>query len=240
MANPGDIVRSYAAKKQWLLLRKNIMVEGDRDVRYFELASQLYLMEHRKSLVGKDLSILSAGSGIKGGTDGVFEEFPTLDKIIKTDCNAEGKVLYRVVALLDNDRAGQTLEKALLAQYRSMKPSRDVFLLNRVLPRISSEPSVLARQISAANSEWKGLDCEIEDLLGRSLLDAFINEMPNALIRPTREVTGHRHFEFSDTAKGRLVLFVKKYAMLEDVAGIVEILKSLRFYLGLEPDGVMS
>ena len=237
MANAGDIVRLYADRKQWRLLRKNVMVEGDRDVRYFELASRLYSTAVGRSLVGKDLSILSAGTGNQGGTDGVFEEFPTLLKIIQTDCDAQGIALFRVVALLDNDRAGQSLEKALFTQYRTMRPGRDVFLLNRVLPRTSSEPTVLARQIDTANSGWKGLDCEIEDLLGGSLLDAFLAEMPNALVRPIGEVSGHRHFEFSDNAKSRLVLYAEDHAMIQDIDGIVEILKSMRFYLGLDPEG---
>lgn len=237
MANPGDTVRWYAEKKHWCLLRKNIMVEGDRDVRYCVLASQLYSREFGRWLVGKDLSILSAGWGDSGGTDGLFEEFPTLTKLIQTDCDGQCKPMFRLAALLDNDPAGQALEKALLTQYRAMKAGRELFLLNRVLPRRSSEPSVLARHIIEANSGWKGLECEIEDLLGASLLDAFLAEMPNAQIRPVKEVAGHRHFEFSDAAKGRLVLYAKENAMIEDVTGIIELLKSMRFYLGLDPDG---
>ncbi|MEW5788825.1 MAG: hypothetical protein AB1899_13330 [Pseudomonadota bacterium] len=237
MANPGDTVRWYAEKKKWPLLRKNIMVEGDRDVRYCVLASQLYSRRFGKWLVGKDLSMLSAGSGDRGGTEGLFEEFPTLTKLIQTDCDGQCKPLFRLVALLDNDRAGQALERALLTQYRTMKAGREIFLLNRVLPRRSSEPNVLARHIAEANSEWKGLECEIEDLLGATLLDAFLAEMPNAQIKPVKVVSGHRHFELSDAAKGRLVLYTKENALLEDLSGIVELLKSLRFYLGLDPDG---
>ena len=237
MASQGDSVRWYADKKAWRLLRKNVMVEGDRDVRYFELADRLYWEKYRRRLIGEDLSILSAGTGDHGGTDGVFEEFPTLVKLIQTDCDNQGKTLFRVVALLDNDRAGRSLAEVLVQRYRGMRHCRDVFLLNRALPRTSSEPTVLFKQIKSANSAWKSIDCEIEDLVGAGLLDAFISEMPNALARQTTEAGGYRHYEWHDNAKSRLVLFTKEHAMIEDVGGIIETLKSIRFYLALDPDG---
>jgi len=238
MANAGDNARWYANRKGWTLLRRNVMVEGDRDVRYFKRAACLYFHNSGKSLLGRDLSILAAGSGDRGGTAGIYEEFPTLVKIIQTDCDLQGKALFRVVALLDNDRAGNSLVKALLSQYRSMKKNRDLFLLNRVFPRNSSEPGILSRQIEIANSAWKGLDCEIEDLLGTELIDGFLSGMTNALARPPAEAGSYRHYEWRDIAKGHLALYAKENAMLRDVTSIVEILKSLRFYLGLNPEGV--
>lgn len=214
------------------------MVEGDRDVRYFELAARLYHDKYGCSLLGKDLSIFSAGTGDKGGTSGIHEELPTLLKLIETDCDLQGKKIFRVVALLDNDRAGQMLIKALLGQYRSMRQNRDVFLLNRLFPRNSSEPTVVPCQIEKANAGWKNLDCEIEDLLSKSLLDAFQSDLSNTPLRPTTQVAGHCHYEWSDASKGRLVIFTKENAMLEDVTSIIEILKSIRHYLGLPQDGI--
>lgn len=235
--SPGDRVRWYAELKTWKLLRRNIMVEGDSDVRYFTVASKLYNQKFGKSLVGTDLSIFSSGAGSMGGTSGVFEEFPTLTKLIQADSDFQGKALFRVIALLDNDYAGKSLKKALLDQYRSMRINRDIFLLNRVLPRKASEPSVLTRHINEENVLWKDLDCEIEDLLAQNLIDAFLEEMPDALKKPCKEISNRRHSEYSDQAKSNLIRFVERNAILDDVEEIVEVLKSLRFYLGLDPDG---
>lgn len=238
MVSPGDHAHWYAKQKGWKLLRRNMMVEGNTDVRYFELASRLYLEAHRAHLVGHDFSIFSPGTGDQGGTRGVLEEFPPLWKIIQTDCDSQGKLVLRAVTLLDNDFAGRSLHKALLQQYRQMKENRDVFLLQRFFPRTTTEPSTLSHQIETHNSQSKGLDCEIEDLLGESLLEAFISDTPNAFERPVKEIAGLRHYEWTPHAKGQLFQFVKEYATLEDMEGITNVLKAIRFYLALNPNGV--
>ncbi|MDP1941058.1 MAG: hypothetical protein Q8K54_10510 [Gallionella sp.] len=198
----------------------------------------MYKNEYGLSLVEKDLSIFSAGTGDRGGTDGIYEELPTLLKLIETDCDAQGAKLFRVVALLDNDRAGKFLLQVLLKQYRTLKQNRDIYLLNIIFPRNSSEPTIVDRQINSENAKWNNLDCEIEDLLGGSLLDAFQDDSSNAPRIPPVEVEGFRHYEWSDAAKSRLIRFAEENAMLEDVIGIVELLKSIRHYLGLPQDGV--
>jgi hypothetical protein len=238
MVKPGDHARWYANQKGWKLLRRNMMVEGNFDVGYFELASRLYFNAHRLHLVGNDLSVFSPGTGDRGGTSGVFEEFPPLWKIIQTDCDSQGKLALRIIALLDNDHAGRSLHRALLQQYRQMKENRDVFLLQRNFPRSTAAPSTLSHQIETHDMQLKGLYCEIEDLLSNNLIDAFISDTPNALQRPTQEVAGFRHHEWTPHAKDQLSQFVKKYAILEDMEGIIEVLKAIRFYLALDPNGV--
>ena len=159
-------------------------------------------------------------------------------KIILRDCDSNGAVLFRLVALVDNDEAGRSLRRSLLQQYRSFRENRDLFVLRRILPRTTSEPSVLTSQIAKHNAPWTNIDCELEDLLGNELITAFLADEPNSLTRPVQSVGQHDHYEWKGPAKARLCMFVERYAQLGDMTGIVEVLKSLRFYLGLPVDGV--
>lgn len=213
------------------------MVEGDSDVRYFELAGNLYKRETGLSLIGGDFNIFSAGPGDLGGTVGIIDEFYTLHNNIRIDFDQNGKVLFRVVALLDNDKAGRSCHRSLLQQHRLLQNNHDIFLLNRVLPRTTSEHKALTSQIEKHNSDWSGIDCEIEDLLDKSLIDCFLDEEPDALLIPMKTAGQHRHYEWTPNAKGKLYRFVESYANFKDLTDLVEILKSFRFYLGLPVDG---
>lgn len=214
------------------------MVEGDSDVRYFELASKLYRQATTLQLLSKDLAIISAGTGDVGGTLGIYEEFPPLFKMIQADADSQSKPLFRLTCLFDNDIAGRQAARTLLHQYRSLRECRDVFLLSRSMPVSTSEPTVLTKTIASANQNWKDLDCEIEDLLDDNFIQAFLSENPLALKRNLIEQGGKTHYEFKDSMKGRLWLFANENCTLSDVTSIVETLKSLRFYLGLPPNGV--
>jgi hypothetical protein len=130
------------------------------------------------------------------------------------------------------------LHHALTQQYRQLKTNRDVFLLHRIFPRTTSEPKALTSQIKKHNECWKGLNCEIEDLLGNDLIDLFLEKYPDALRMPPLELNGRRHYELTDTGKWRLEKFANTNADFNEVINLVEILKSLRFYLGLPADGV--
>ena len=238
-AVPGDLARAYAKKKGWELKRLNVMVEGDSDVRYFDLAANLYKKKTGLQIIGQDMSIFAAGTASSGGTDGIYEEFPVLKKIIQIDCDSNGKALFRLIALIDNDRSGRSLYRSLLEQYRSIYENRDIFLLKRVFPRTASECHALTSQMAKFNSEWKDIDCEIEDLISRDLINVFIEEEPTALIKPCEIMERHHHHEFTSAAKGRLFQFVKSYASLVDLEDIIDILKSLRYYSGLKIEGIV-
>lgn len=238
MMRPGDLAREYAKRKNWTLRPRNIMVEGDSDVRFFLLANKLYNQDTKLNLLGDDISLFSCGFGNSGGTYGIFEQFPPLLSIIKSDPAPNGKVIFRVIVLVDNDDAGRRLHNGLTQQYRQLKTFRDIFILNRIFPRNSSEPNTLKKQIEKHNEDWKGLDCEIEDLLGSDLIELFLDENPNALRSTPVKRNGRCHYEWTDSAKGRLFKFTEQYANLTEINDVVEVLKSLRFYLGLRPEGV--
>ncbi len=235
---PGDMAHEYARRNGWTVKKRNLMVEGDSDVRYFELAGRLYKEKTGLNIIGADFSIFSAGTGDSGGTRGLFEEFPTFRKIIKNDCDPNGTVPFRVVALVDNDAAGRSCYQSLLQQYRWLRENRDIFILHHIFPRTTSEPKALTSQLAKHNAGWKGSDCEIEDLLDENFIACFLEDEPDALAKPKKVAGPHCHYEWRLEAKGKLFQFVKKHSMLEDLTSLVDVLKSFRFYLGLPVEGV--
>lgn len=235
---PGDLAIEFAKRKNWKLRPRNIMVEGDSDVRFFSLANKLYKQETELNLLGGDISLFACGFGDSGGTPGMLEQLPPLLNIIRADPDQNGKILYRVIALVDNDHPGRSLIRGLTQQYRQLRAFRDIFILNRIFPRTASEPNALTSQIEKYNEDWKGLDCEIEDLLGQDLIELFLEENPNSLRRDPIVMNGRCHYEWTDNAKGKIFNFTKQYASLNDITELVEILKSLRFYLGLPAEGI--
>jgi hypothetical protein len=212
------------------------MVEGNKDVRYFMLASRLHQAATGRVLVDNDLSIFAAGSGEHGGVAGICEHFPPLRRIIDSDMNEQGKAMFRVITLLDDDHAGRR-GAAELERDPRLTINRDVFLLKRVYPRRSSEPGIVAKHITEANKPWDSLDCTIEDLISASFLEAFIAENPNAIASSPLVVNGETHYPLTPHGKDALGEFVKSNAMLTDLERLVETLKSLRHYLGLPTEG---
>ena len=69
------------------------------------------------------------------------------------------------------------------------------------------------------------------------LLEEFVREDPRRCRGEPRRQAGGHHFEFARDAKSALFRFVSNYANLDDLSAVIELLKSLRFYLGLDPDG---
>jgi hypothetical protein len=146
-------------------------------------------------------------------------------------------VLFRAVVILDNDSEGRRTCKYLTDRYIKLRENRDEFLLKRVFPRDSQEPENLVEIIKAANEAWHTLDCEIEDLLSRELLDVFMEERPEAFRNQPAVANGGHHVELTVIGKSALCSWVPDVANLEDLERMVELLKSLRYYLGLKPNG---
>ncbi|MFZ2307864.1 MAG: hypothetical protein WAW73_06960 [Rhodoferax sp.] len=234
---PGDTVRAYMTLRRWPIARRCVIVEGDSDVRYFELASNEHHRATGKRLVGSDLAVFSAGTGDAGGTDGIYEEFPTLWKVMRSDTDSQGLSIYKVCALLDNDREGRRLFDLLTRQYRTLIPWRDVILLKHVMPLGSSEPGVVRRQLEAANRPHADLDCEVEDLFPADFIAAFAVK-GDVFARPLTEKNGYIHYELKPAAKSALCRYAEKYCMAADLGRLIETLKAIRLYMGLPQDGV--
>ncbi len=234
---PGDTVRGYMALRGWPVARRCLMVEGDTDVRYFELASGEHLRATGKRLLGADLALFAPGTGDAGGTDGIYEEFPTLWKVMRSDTDSQGTSAFKVSVLLDSDRAGQRLFSLLTQQYRTLIPWRDVILLKHVMPLGTSEPGAVRRQIEAANRPHADLDCEVEDLLPVEFIEGFADEC-EAFARPPTKNGEYIHYEFTPPAKSALCRYTERHCIAADLGRLIETLKAIRLYMGLPQDGV--
>lgn len=233
---PGDNVRWFAERNGWTLSRRTIFVEGESDVRYLKLAAKLYFDATSFCLLGEDLGVAAIGQGDEGGTLGMIEKFPALCQIIKNDLSPNGRQLYRAIALLDGDEEGEKTCNYLVSRHRNFELNRDVFVLRRCFPRDTRDHRALERRMTETNILWHKIACEIEDLLGHDLIDAFIADNPKCTIRPTVSVNGESHYDFTDRGKSSLCRWAQDYASLVDVTKIVEIIKSIRYYLGLDHD----
>jgi hypothetical protein len=234
---PGDHVRWFADKFGWQLARRTVLVEGETDVKYFHLASHLYHEANGRHLLSEEFGVVSTGFGDAGGTDGIVERFPAFRQIISLDCSATGKQLFRAVALVDGDAEGHKACDYLTNRYTGMVKNRDVFVLQRIFPRESQDPRKLVDIMKAANKPWHDLDCEIEDLLDRDVLDLFVAENGGCLKRALTVKDNGHHFDFTTAGKSNLCRWVPEIVVLKEMSNIVEVLRSLRYYLGINPDG---
>jgi hypothetical protein len=234
---PGDIVRRYASYFNLPICEKSILVEGENDQRYFHLAANLYFEATGKKLLGDRLSLFPTGIGDLGGTYGILTHFHSLRQNMKVDVTSDGKPVYHVIALFDSDSAGKKAFGELAAQYLEYRKWRDIFLLHRIIPRSSRDPKYLERLVAEANHSSRSLDCEIEDLIAKDLVEDYVDMNPNAITKALAVIGDAFHVDFVKGQKGRFCGFVEQNALVEDVVAIVEVLKALRYFLGLAPDG---
>lgn len=238
-STPATGCQWYATQMGWgTLLRGNVMCEGNLDVHYFALAAHLYLAERGLHLIGKDLSVFAAGSGEAGGTYGISEKFPVLHALSKLDIDVNGKIKYRTIALMDNDHAGKSAVLGMTKANRTIRENEHLFLLRREMPRRSRDRQPLTKHLDEANRQYGTLQCVIEDQLDMSLCDLYAEQFPHYVRGSKHVIADGHHIDWSQDGKFGLSRFVKENAGLDEVALLVQTLKSLRFYLGLPEDGI--
>jgi len=227
-----------AQKRGWTLRRGNVMVEGDSDVGYFELASRLHRDATGNRLLGQDLSVFSAGQGDEGGTYGISERFPTLFEMAGLDLDQAGNRRYHVIALVDDDAMGRSAVNGITKGHRRIVEHESIFRLRRVMPLRAGSARVLSEQFKQANGPYKDLTCVIEDLLPVALCERYLAETPSATSRPPVASGGGKVFSWTPAGKSGLLRFTKAQATAGDVGALVGVLRALRSYVGLTPDGI--
>ncbi|EEF62495.1 hypothetical protein [Pedosphaera parvula] len=234
---PGDIARAFASRRGWKISKLNILVEGEHEQRYFSLADRLYRQKENKALISTQISIFPTGIGDDGGAFGLQRDFHPLRAIMDVDLSADGKRACYAVALFDDDMPGRRGCNSLTGQHLTYRKWRDVFLLQRLLPRSTRSPEQMQKLVDEANQPWRGIDCEIEDLISIDLLSEFLKGNHKAAEREPQEVAGSVRCSLTSAGKAQYVRFVEDNALLADVRCLVDFLKSMRYHLGLEPDG---
>lgn len=204
---------------------------------YFRLAARIHAQAEQRRLLDQDLALFAVGERDRGGTKNLVEQFRVVRNLMEADPPEPDSLSFLI--LVDDDAPGRgafgLLESLGFREYR------DVLKLCRQLPRTSRNSSEIRKAVQEANLCFKGLEkCEIEDLVSADLLDDFVAQSPGSLKHPARRASNGHHFEWHDHAKPGLLRHVQDHAIRRDVEGLIEFLKSLRYLLRLEPDGVPS
>lgn len=229
---PG-LTETFAAKLTWSICECNVIVEGTSDVELLWLAAALYFEKHKAAILGDQIAVLAAGKADEGGVDGLNRRLNAARQIADADRGPDGSLRYRFIGLFDNDHAGRrAVEHACLFDRRLLL-FRDLFL---IYPRMSlangADHADLRRRVETENAQCKGLDWEIEDFLSERLINDFALSNPSA-IQSSRSLGGFTHWEFTREGKFQLHRFTKSNATLEDLQGIVQLIRALRDYCRL-------
>ena len=229
-----DAIATYGMSKGWSLLRRIVLVEGTTDEALFKLTDEL-ARSIGVELLGQEISVVAAGMQDRGGTFGVGRELITLRAMAQYILDRDGRPFYRTVGLLDNDHAGRRVIEDISRIDRGVMEFRDLVRLRPImLYKSGSHPDKVRNASKLANAPFCGLDWEIEDTLSARLLTKFTGEYPNAIKQ--RKTTGYRtHLDLTREGKRELHRLVQQEATLEDLTGVVDVLRALRALFGL-PD----
>ena len=233
MSDPLDAVALYGMSLGFSIGARTVLVEGDTDAELFHLAARLETEASGEELLGAGLAVVAAGRGDAGGTYGVIRELISLRAMARTCLLPNGRPRYRFIGLFDNDKAGRQAVRAIRELDRSILEYKDVFRLWPVMPRSSNlDPGALQRAFEEENGGIKGLEWELEDVLTQELHESFLVECPGAVSRTTT-ASGRVHRDLTVDGKARFHRFIRRNAIRRDLAGVVEVLRALRVYLGL-------
>ena len=230
--NSTDAMVDYARSKGYIVRSRIVLVEGTTDYDLFQFAARVERKITGRDLLS-DLAFIPSGHGEAGGTNGVVRELLCFRAFASTILLPNGRQKYRICAVLDNDKFGRQALKYVQQYDISIVECRDVFLLWPAMPKTNSrDPKAMKLMLENANAPYRGLDWEPEDLLAGSFIETFEREYITAVAR--KSVIGDKtHRDFTADGKARLHHFVKENALHADVTRVIEMLKSLRSYLGL-------
>ena len=233
MVNNVDIVAEYARSQGWTLRPRTVIMEGTSDVKIFGLAASIEFKTFGADLFGNELAFVAAGDGDRGGTRGVCRELLCLRGMARTILLPNGRPKYRFVGLFDNDKAGIEAVRGIRNLDASILEYKDVFRLRPIMPIGGNlDPKTLKVAFERNNLEFKGLEWEVEDLVSPSFVESFSLDFPNLTMRFIKK--GDKiHWIMTQDGKARLHRYLAEYAIRSDLDGVVEVIRALRFYLGL-------
>jgi hypothetical protein len=234
VASEPDHVSLYARSAGLAIADRTIFVEGSTDVEYLKLAVRLEHEANGTDLLRGPIAVVASGLGDEGGANALARQLSNFRQMAQTALLPNGRPRYRFIGLLDNDAVGQRTLRELLNFDRSTLEYRDVFRLRPNFPfGQSRDPYVVARSFDTANATCKGLQWEIEDLLGPDLLSCFFDEEPYAIAKTPKSEGGWTHRDLTPDGKAKLLRFVRANALRKDVDGLVRLMEAMRYYAGL-------
>lgn len=235
MAEILDTVGSYGKAMGWELRPRTVLVEGTTDAELFQLAARFEYQRKGANLLGDELAIIAAGEKDQGGTRGVIRELNALRCLARASLMSNGRPRYRFVGLFDNDDAGRRAINGAQNMDSSILEYKDIFRLQPVMPSTGNlDPTTLKKTFERLNGNYKGLDWEVEDLLPKSFIDAFVTDYPSAVARVSQKAD-KTHRDLTTDGKAHFHRYVQKHANRDDLCAVIETLYSIRFYLTLPP-----
>lgn len=233
MAEELDSVARYGMALSFAVRPRTVLVEGTTDAELFELAARLEREATGIDLLGAELAIIAAGVGDLGGTRGVIRELVCLRGLARTCLLQNGRPRYRFIGFFDNDKAGKQAVTAARDIDSSILEYKDVFRLWPVMPLPGNlDPGSVRKTFERENTDYKGLEWELEDLLPQKFVEAFLFDYPMAIAH-TKLMAGKVHRDLTRDGKARLHRFIKQHAIRADLDAVVEVLKAIRYYLNL-------
>ena len=234
MAEELDFVARYAMGEGLAIRTRTVLVEGTTDAELFRLAARLEYKATGTDLLGTELAVVAAGTGRLGGTRNLCRRLWVLRDLARNCLTKKGRLRYRFIGLFDNDDAGKQAIKAARAFDASIVEYRDVFRLWPVMPLPGSlDPGTVESAFRRANARYRTLKWELEDLLPREFVEVFLSEHPGAVVHST-SMGNKVHRELNPNGKSDLHRFVRRYAIRDDLGGVIEVLKAVRFYLRMK------
>jgi len=234
VAEELDFVARYAMGEGLIIRNRTVLVEGTTDAELFQLAARLEYEATGTDLLGRDLAIVAAGVGHHGGTRNLCRRLWVLRDLARNCLSENGSLRYRFIGLFDNDDAGKQAVKAVRAFDASILEYRDVFRLWPVMPLPNSlDPGTVEKAFHHANACYKRLKWELEDLLPQEFVEVFLSEHPGAVTHST-SIGNRLHRDLTRDGKARLHRFVKQCAVRDDLSGVIEVLRAVRFYLRMK------
>lgn len=234
---PAHPVWDFALRLGWSLEPGlNLILEGTTDLAYFRMADQHARQSLGLQLLGDGLHATAGGQGTQvDGTEGILDSFVPLTRMASCYLSPDGRPVYRLAALLDDDKSGKKAFFDLQNSRVKVAGWRDVFLLQRAYPTDTRELRQLPDRVKLLNQPWKEHPCEIEDLLPHELVMSFQEVEQGCFRQAPRQVDGRYHYELVGELKGALVDHVARNAIAADFHEIIRTIQDLRFLLNVNP-----
>jgi len=137
------------------------------------------------------------------------------------------------MGLVDNDHAGRRIIQDVLRLDRGALEFRDIVAMRPINPVfVQPDPRGRKAECDLANLPHSNLDWEIEDTLSNRLLSLFERRHPNLAPQKSKQ-GGKTHHDFTASAKGAFHRLLQKEATLDDLSGVIAIVRMIRSVLGL-------
>jgi hypothetical protein len=240
----------------WPIRRYNLLVEGETDAAYLNLAIEMVRQVHGVDLSEQgELSIFPPGAGRDGGVFRLVDDASLILNMVKRECNSKFSEALAFVILLDSDEEGRrSAERLGQNQFKSGQ-----FLLLHVNFPVEWQVTKWESQLKKLNPHKWDSECWIEELLSPDVhrdfiamsiedVRALVPDPPSETTPPPRVIRKEEkdyraipprvRYEWEGYYKGHLVEFVRQRACVAELIKLIRLLYFIRSGWHLETDAI--